>query len=81
MSIPSIEIVCDDTYKNSALIVPCGARLILTGATSVESAVQMASLAGWGHDTETGLDYCPTCSKLLDIEGTPKSNIDPTSTE
>ena len=74
LSIINIEIACDDSFKDSALKVPCGARLTLTGADSAKTAIHMASLVGWKNDLETGLDYCPTCSQLLDIGGSQKQD-------
>ena len=78
MSIIDLEIGCDWDLKP-----PCGSKITLTGAKSIESAVQMLSTAGWKHRTKSGHDYCPSCLKLLLLDdlGPVESNIDPTSTE
>ncbi len=85
-----VELGCDDSYSPSSLSpsgasipgsVPCGARLTLTGAKSAEAGIEMAALAGWWHDPRTGLDYCPSCTQLLDSGGRAKSNAPPTATE
>ena len=77
MSIIDLEIGCDSANQSP----PCGDRLTLTGAKSMKLAIQMLSMAGWRHDSKTDLDYCPTCSQLLDDLGGVQSNIDPTSME